>query len=116
MHPFSGITAPACQLWPESKGSIEIISADSQFYPKTIPNYFSVPLDQYTAVAAMRYTHGLIKTNALSRYIATEKTQLTSPRARNSCLMLRVTFRKRFSIRRVRVRLGAMKTLLSLSD
>ena len=74
MHPFSGITASVCQLRPESKGSIEIKSPDPHVYPKIIPNYLSAPLDQDTAVAAMRYTRSLTKTNALSPYIVSEKT------------------------------------------
>ncbi len=74
MHRFSGITASVCQLRPESKGSIEIQSPDPQVYPKIIPNYLSAPLDQDTAVAAMRYTRSMTKTKALSPYIVSEKT------------------------------------------
>ncbi|MEM6495626.1 MAG: choline dehydrogenase [Pseudomonadota bacterium] len=74
MHSFSGITASVCQLRPESKGSIEIQSPDPTVYPKIIPNYLSAPLDQDTAVAAMRYTRSLTKTKALSPYIVSEKT------------------------------------------
>ncbi len=73
MHRFSGITASVCQLRPESTGSIEIKSPDPHVYPKIIPNYLSAPLDQDTAVAAMRYTRSLTKTNALSKYIVAEK-------------------------------------------
>ena len=74
MHRFSGITASVCQLRPESKGTIEIRSRDPHVYPKITPNYLSAALDQDTAVAAMQYTRRLVKTEALSRFVVSEKT------------------------------------------
>ena len=73
MHRYSGVTASVCQLRPESTGSIEIQSPDPHVYPKIIPNYLSATLDQDTAVAAMRYTRRLIKTEALSPFIVSER-------------------------------------------
>ena len=73
MHRFSGITASVCQLRPESKGTIEIQSPDPFVYPKIKPNYLSATLDQDTAVAAMHYTRRLVATNALSRFVVSER-------------------------------------------
>ena len=73
MHRYSGVTASVCQLRPESTGSIEIQSPDAHVHPKIIPNYLSATLDQDTAVAAMRYTRRLIRTDALSPFIVSER-------------------------------------------
>ena len=73
MHPYSGITSSVCQLRPESKGRITITSPDPYAHPDIHPNYLSATLDQETAVAAMRVSRSLTKTQALSRFIVEEK-------------------------------------------
>jgi choline dehydrogenase-like flavoprotein len=78
MHDFSGITSSVCQLRPESRGSIEIQSPDPGVHPKIQANYLSATLDQETAVAAMHYTRRLVNTDALSRFIVSEKVPGTS--------------------------------------
>ncbi len=72
MHPFSGITASVCQLRPESKGRIEIISPDPMSYPAIHPNYLSTLKDQQTAVGAMRVTRKLVGTSAMAPFIVEE--------------------------------------------
>jgi choline dehydrogenase len=73
MHPFSGITSSVCQLRPESRGTIAIKSPDPQVYPSIRPNYLSTPLDQETAVAAVRMSRALAATKAMSPYIVAER-------------------------------------------
>ncbi len=73
MHPFSGITMSVCQLRPESRGHISIVSPDPMVYPEIHPNYLSVPVDQDTAVAGLRVTRDLVNTKALAPYIVSEK-------------------------------------------
>ena len=73
MHPFSGITMSVCQLRPESRGRIEIVSPRPEDYPDIHPNYLSTELDQQTAVASMRVTRALAETKSLSKFIVTEK-------------------------------------------
>ncbi len=73
MHPFSGITMSVCQLRPQSRGSIEIVSPDTNDHPAIHPNYLSAVQDQETAVASMRMTRALIETKAMSGYIVGEK-------------------------------------------
>lgn len=73
MHPFSGITMSVCQLRPESRGHIDIVSPDPHTYPEIHPNYLSATLDQETAVAGMRMTRRLTETKAMSGFIVEEK-------------------------------------------
>ena len=73
MHPFSGITMSVCQLRPESKGRIAIVSPDAHVYPEIHPNYLATKLDQDTAVAGMRVSRKLTQTKAMSRFIVEEK-------------------------------------------
>jgi len=72
LHPFSAITASVCQLRPESRGSLHINSADANVHPIIIPNYLSTDLDCRTAVEAVRYTRGIMQTNAMKDHIAEE--------------------------------------------
>ncbi len=72
MHPFSGITMSVCQLRPESRGHIEIVSPDPQVHPEIHPNYLSETSDQETAVAGMRVSRSLTETSALSQYVVKE--------------------------------------------
>lgn len=73
MHPFSGITMSVCQLRPESRGRIDIVSPDPDTYPEIHPNYLSDPLDQETAVNGMRVSRALTQTKAMSPFIVEEK-------------------------------------------
>ncbi len=74
MHPFSGITASACQLRPQSAGRIEIKSPDAADYPAIHPNYLSAAVDQEIAVDAMHITRKLMATNAMAPFITEEMT------------------------------------------
>ncbi|MEM7429927.1 MAG: GMC family oxidoreductase N-terminal domain-containing protein, partial [Pseudomonadota bacterium] len=73
MHPYSGITMSVCQLRPESRGEINIVSPDPQVYPEIHPNYLATQLDQDTAVAGMRVTRQLVETKALAPFVVEEK-------------------------------------------
>ncbi|MDA7949356.1 MAG: choline dehydrogenase [Hyphomicrobiaceae bacterium] len=72
MHPFSGITMSVCQLRPESRGHIDIVSPNPQDYPEIHPNYLSERRDQETAIAGMRVTRALTETDAMSKFIIRE--------------------------------------------
>ncbi len=73
MHPFSGITLSVCQLQPESRGRIAIKSPDPETYPAIHPNYLSTPLDQETAVAAIKVARNLANSESMSKFIVEEK-------------------------------------------
>ena len=72
MHPFPGVTLSVCQLRPESRGRIEIISPDPKTYPAIHPNYLSAERDCQTAIDALKFTRRLVKTKALKSYIVRE--------------------------------------------
>jgi len=72
MHPFPGVTLSVCQLRPESKGRIEIVSPDPKAYPEIHPNYLSTPMDQQTAVDSLKFTRRLVETDALKPFIIRE--------------------------------------------
>ena len=72
MHSFSGITLSVCQLRPESKGRVQIISPDPKTYPAIHPNYLATPSDQQTVVDSLKFTRRLAKTEALRSYVIRE--------------------------------------------
>ncbi|MAH84713.1 MAG: choline dehydrogenase [Magnetovibrio sp.] len=72
MHPFQGVTLSVCQLRPESRGRIEIKSADPSAYPAIYPNYLSTSRDCQTAVDALKYTRQLVETKSFKRFIIRE--------------------------------------------
>ncbi len=72
MHPFSGVTASVCQLRPESRGRIEIVSPRAADYPAIHPNYLSTAIDRQTAAAAMGVTRRLMATRALEPFVVEE--------------------------------------------
>jgi len=72
MHPFPGVTLSVCQLRPESTGRIEITSPDPTVYPAIHPNYLATPLDQQTAVDALKFTRRLVDSSALKPFVVRE--------------------------------------------
>lgn len=79
LHPFSAITASVCQLRPESRGSIQIKSADANTHPVITPNYLSTDLDCKTAVESLRFTRGIMQSDAMKDHISEE--MLPDPKA-----------------------------------
>lgn len=54
VHPFSAFTASVCQLRPESRGHVELKSADPSEDPAFHPNYLATPTDQKTVVEGIK--------------------------------------------------------------
>ena len=54
VHPFSAFTASVCQLRPESRGHLELVSADPDVKPALHPNYLATPGDQKTIVEGIK--------------------------------------------------------------
>ena len=69
---FAAFTASACDLRPESRGSVRIKSFDSRIAPEIRLNYLSTQADQDKAIAALRLTRRLAATRALSRFAPQE--------------------------------------------
>ena len=61
-----GLTIAPCQLRPESRGHIRIISPDGAVHPAITPNYLNDPLDQEVAVASLKWDDDLPSSRNLS--------------------------------------------------
>src|SRR6185312_14616236 len=71
-HTWPGCTFSVCQLRPESRGSIEIKSADAMEPPSMRPNYLDAETDRICAVESIKYARKLAATEALKPYIESE--------------------------------------------
>ena len=61
-----GLTLAACQLRPESRGSIHMKSPDPLAAPAIRPNYLADPLDQEAVVAGLRWARRIAGRDALA--------------------------------------------------
>lgn len=68
LHPFAAFTASVCNLRPESRGSVEIDSADWRAHPKIAPNYLLSEKDRQVAVRAIELTREIVGQSALAKY------------------------------------------------
>jgi choline dehydrogenase-like flavoprotein len=68
LHSFPAMTASVCNLRPESRGSVQIASADAKAAPKIAPNYLSTEGDRAVAVAAIRQARAIMAAPAMARY------------------------------------------------
>jgi len=71
-HPFSAFTASVCQLRPESRGSIRIVSPDPQVHPQISPNYLSTEGDREVAVAGVKVARRIMNSPAIRSCIVEE--------------------------------------------
>jgi len=71
-HPWSGCTFSVCQLRPESRGAVEIKSADPMQPPSMRPNYLEAETDRICAVESIKYARRLASTGALKPYLVEE--------------------------------------------
>jgi len=65
LHTFPAFTASVCDLRPQSRGRIDIRSADPAAPPLIQPNYLSHPEDLRVAAAAIRLTRRIVGAQAL---------------------------------------------------
>jgi len=72
VHDFSGFTLSVCQLRPESRGRIELASADPLMPPRIHANYLATETDRIFAVRAISFARQLARTRPLSDYVASE--------------------------------------------
>jgi choline dehydrogenase len=72
LHKFSGFTAIAYQLRPESRGEIRLKSANPAEPPAMIPNYLSDPVDQQTIVDGLKLCRRILGHPSLARFVAEE--------------------------------------------
>jgi choline dehydrogenase len=72
LQQFSAFTTSVYQLRPESRGRIELKSADPYAYPAIHPNYLDTPTDRRTAVDGLELTRRLCATRAMRSFVAGE--------------------------------------------
>jgi len=71
-HKFSAFTSSVCQLRPESRGHLELASANPTDYPLIHPNYLATPLDQQTMVAGVKIARDIAACEPLKSSITVE--------------------------------------------
>ena len=69
---FSGFHIGSYYLWPESRGSIHLTSADPQERPKIQVNYLSHPLDREVSVLAFRMARMIAEQAPLKKVVVRE--------------------------------------------
>ncbi len=71
-HAFPGFTMSVCQLRPQSRGFVQLKSADPTDPPAMQANYLSTEHDRRTLVAGIRLARSLAATSALAPYVRGE--------------------------------------------
>jgi choline dehydrogenase len=72
LHKWSGFTIIAYQLRPESRGEIALKSPDPAAAPAMRPNYLAAETDRRAIVGGLKIARGLLGSQYLSRYVASE--------------------------------------------
>ena len=72
LHKFNAITPSVCNLRPESRGSVEITSADSGAAPAIRLNYLNTESDQKIAINGLKFTRKIMQADALKPYAPEE--------------------------------------------
>ena len=72
LHSFSAFTASVCNLRPQSRGRVEITSADPFAKPKIAPNYLSAEADRLVAAKAIRLTRKIVSQTPLAEHVIDE--------------------------------------------
>lgn len=68
LHAFPAITVSVCNLRPESRGSVRIVSSDPAAHPEIAPNYLSTAGDREVAAQSIAIARRLMHTNRLAFY------------------------------------------------
>ncbi len=72
LHPWSGFTTIVYQLRPESRGKIELRSANPADAPAVYPNYLATQTDQQTIVDGLKLLRRIMATPQMQRFITSE--------------------------------------------
>lgn len=72
LHRFSGFTASACQLRPESRGTLRIVSSDPLVPPAIDPNYLATEVDCTTTVGGLKSLRDIMRQPAMRPMIDSE--------------------------------------------
>ena len=72
LHPFPAFTSSVCNLRPESRGTVNIKSADPRAYPEIRLNYLSTETDRRVAVDSLKLTRQIARAPALAKFYPEE--------------------------------------------
>jgi choline dehydrogenase len=72
LHKFSAFTSTVCQLRPQSRGCIKIVSSDPLKSPLIQPNYLSTKGDVDVTLAGIKLMRSIAQTPSLLSYIQAE--------------------------------------------
>ena len=68
MHAFNAFTTSVCNLRPESRGTIRIVSPEVGDHPAIQPNYLDAQADKQVAVDSLRLVRRIIEAPALQKF------------------------------------------------
>ncbi|MGR3635786.1 MAG: GMC family oxidoreductase [Shimia sp.] len=68
LHDFPAITASVCNLRPESRGHVRIVSANPEDAPEIAPNYLATEGDRAVAVAALRQARAIMAQGPMAKH------------------------------------------------
>ena len=71
-HKFSAFTSSTCQLRPESRGHIELKTADPHDHPAIHSNYLATELDRWTTIEGIKISRKIMGAPAMASVIASE--------------------------------------------
>ncbi len=72
LHPFPGMTISACQLRPESRGTITLASPDPEAKARIRANYLATETDRRCMVEGIKLGRRLAQTRALGQWVEQE--------------------------------------------
>ena len=72
LHDFPAITASVCNLRPEARGEVAIISPDPMAAPRIAPNYLSTEGDRHVAAKAIRLSRHIMDQAPMQNYAPEE--------------------------------------------
>ena len=68
LDPFPAFTASVCNVRPESRGTVRLLSADPRQQPEIAPNYLSTEGDRMVAARSIRITREIVGQQPLAKY------------------------------------------------
>lgn len=68
LHSFPAITVSVCNLRPQSRGHVRIVSGDAASHPEIAPNYLSTDADREVAAASITIARRLMQTRRMREF------------------------------------------------
>ena len=72
LHAFPGVISSVCQLRPESRGTLRIVSPDPAVHPAIVSNYLAAAADQRVMLDALRLNRRIVAEKPFADAIVSE--------------------------------------------